>query len=222
MVLPVAPGFQLGDQVRLADGRSGEITAIRPNDDEGFWEYLLDPIFEFFPEFDLSLVSAAGVDLGVPAPLVDEPPAGPIPAPVGEFVTHDEMREFVVDLLRLQGPGGVTQGDLDNATQTILNAANLTAQANLSRHVEEVNVTAVTFQGQQEARFSELERTVTTTLSEIEKRSTDLESEAEEASGFGFFGFVGGLGGLLKDPVGWIMSRLNDHIINEVNDGLNR
>ena len=222
MVLPVAPGFQLGDRVRILDGRSGTITAIRPNDDEGFWEYLLDPIFEFFPEFELELLAAADDAPGRPPPVEDEPPGGPIPLPQGEFVTPEEMREFVVALLALEGPGAITRSDLDVMSLEIINAANLTAQANLQAHVREVGATAVALSEEQEARFQELESLVTTTLAEIEKRSTDLEAAAEESSGGGILGFVGGLGGLVRNPVDWIMSRLGDHIVEELNDGLNR
>ncbi len=222
MVLPVAPGFQLGDQVRLADGRGGEITAIRPNDDEGFWEYLVSPIFEFFPEFDLTLGTADAAPPGEVAFDDLEPVVLTEPAPTGEFVTHDEMRQFVVDLINLQGPGGITQSDLDNATQTILNAANLSAQANLLAHVDQTATAMEDVRLFAEARFQELESSVTTGLSKIEKRSTELETAAEESSGFGFLGFVGGLGGLLKDPANWIMTRLEEFIINEVHDGLSR
>ncbi len=222
MVLPVAPGFQLGDRVSLLDGRSGTITAIRPNEDEGFWEYLLDPLFEFFPEFDLALIPAdAEPSEGVPEP-EDEPPAGPILEPAGEFVTPDEMREFVVSLLRLQPPSGITRADLDQAMNQTRALANLAAQTNLAVHVRDVEQQRAGAEEFQSVRFQELESRVTTTLSEIEKRSTDLETAAEESSGSGFLGFVSGLGGLVRNPVDWIMSRLGDHIRDEVNDGLNR
>lgn len=217
-----APGFQVGDRAFLADGRSGMITASRFDEEAGVWLHLLDGIFEFFSEDVLFHVQQGEAPpLPEPEP-VDEPPAGIIPAPVGEFVTHDEMREFVVQLIRLQPEAQVSRADLDAAVNAGVERSNLIAQGNLQTHIADVESKAADIELFTAAQFSQLESTVTTTLSEISNRAQALETAAEETSGTGFLGFIGGLGGLVSNPVEWIMSRLGDHIVSEVNDGLNR
>ena len=222
MVGFVAPGFQVGDRAFLVDGRSGTITASRFNEEDGIWDHLLDTTLEFHAEFDLFRELQDGAADELPPLTEEELPFRPIISPAGEFVTPDEMREFVVALLRLEPPAGVTTEQLQAAIIEGIERSNLIAQGNLLTHIADAEGKALDVELFTAARFSELESAVTTTLSDIEKRSTDLEAAAEESSGFGFFGFVGGLGGLLKDPVTWIMSRLGDHISSEVNDGLNR
>ena len=222
--------FQLGNLVITADGRQGTITAIRISEDAGedggFWEYLLDPLFEFFAESSLTL--------GPPEDIIEDPLPPPPPPPPDDgiedllggpgvpqpedFVTFKFLQDFVLTLLQTQPQVGVSQAALEDALVVAVNSANLTAQANLGAHIADVEDAAVS----SAAQFQQLESAVTTTLSEIEKRATELEATAEESSGIGFFGFVGGLGGLIKNPVDWIMSRLGDHISSEVNDGLNR
>lgn len=216
------PGFSLGDRVFTLDGREGVITASRFNDDGGFWEHLLDPIFEFFPEFELSRD-----DTEPPAPAPEPEPVIQIPPPEEavedvSFVTREELRDLVVAIVATLPRGEVTQADLDAAVNAGAERSNLIAQGNLQAHIAETSATAVALSEEQAAQFLQLESSVTTTLSEISNRATELETRAEESSGFGFLGFVGGIGGLLKDPVDWIMSRLGDHISSEVNDGLNR
>lgn len=222
MTIPLEPGFSIGDQAFLSDGRSGTITAIQFNGDLGVWEYLLDPIFEFFLEPDLSLTAPPEVE-EAPArelpPLPDDLFGGP---GQGVFIRREELRELVLSIMRFAPGVAVTPDDLEAGLVRVQNDANLTAQANLTLHVSQVEDKARDTELFIAAQFSELESAVTTTLSENEKRSTALETAAEESGGIGFLGFVGGLGGLLKDPVNWIMSRLGDHISSEVNDGLNR
>lgn len=218
----IARGFQLGDRAFLVDGSSGLVTASRFDEAAEFWEHLLGGIPRFFPEAELfhEDPTVAPVD---DDELNGRPEGffGP-PGERGEFVTHDEMIDFVVEFIGVQPDVEVDRADLADLRLEVLNAANLTAQANLAVHISAVEVMAAELELSREARFSELESAVTTGLSEIEKRSTDLEAVAEESSGTGFFSFIGGLGGLLLNPVDWIMSRLGDHIRDEVNDGLNR
>lgn len=217
-----APGFQIGDRVFLADGRSGVITASQFSDDGGFWEYLVDPLFFFVPEFDLSLTDPAAVLLEPPPDEdVELPPTEERDELVG-FVTRADLRALVLEVVRTGTGAGVTHGELVNEVDRGRDQAIAAAGIMVQAQREEISAATVELSAERAAQFQDLESTVTTVLSEIEKRSTDLEREAEETSGFGFFGFVGGLGGLLKNPVDWIMSRLGDHIASEVNDGLNR
>lgn len=200
MEQPFAPGFQLGDRAFLSDGRSGLVTASRFNEAIGVWEHLLDPLFEFFSELDLSREP----------PIVEE--EFEAPPPVAVVLPPEVIPE----------PTGATAADLEAAITTAVERANLIAQGNLLTHIADVESRAADVELFSRAQFSELESMVTTALSEISNRAQELDTAAEESSGTGFFGFVGGLGGLIRNPVDWIMSRLGDHIASEVNDGLNR
>lgn len=216
------PGFQVGDRAFLSDGRSGLITASRFDTVSGDWEHLIDGIFEFFFESALSLEPPiVEEELEAPPPVVQPPPLFVIP-PDTSPVTRDELEGLVLAIVGEQPSAGVTQADLDALTLAIVTSANLTAQANLRAHIEDVERRAADVELFTAAQFSELESIVTTTLSEISTRAQALEAAAEGSSGFGFLGFINGLGGLISNPVEWIMSRLGDHISSEVNDGLNR
>lgn len=217
-----APGFQIGDRAFTSDGREGTVTASRFSDDGGFWEHLLDPIFEFFPEFELSrdssepLAPAPAPEL-LPQPFISEEQEEQV-----GFVTLAELRELVLEIVRTGVGVGVTEADVQAAVNEGVERSNLIAQGNLQTHTAEVEAKAADVELFNAAQFSELESIVTTALSEIENRDTALEAAAEESSGTGFFGFVGGLGGLIKDPVNWIVTRLEDFVLKEVRDGLSR
>lgn len=211
--------FSQGQQVWLADGRSGVILRAVFNDDGGFWEYGVEGLEFTQAEFNL-LASDPAVQVE-PEPEIQIPPPEEAIEDVS-FITREDLRDLVIAIVADLPRGEVTQVDLDAAVNAGVERSNLIAQSNLQTQIAGISATAVALAEDLESRFQDLASAATTTLSEIEKRGTDIEAAAQESGGLGFLGFVGGLGGLLRNPVTWIMDRLGDHIVEEIKDGLNR
>lgn len=223
MVASQTPGFQLGDRAWTREGVTGLVTASRFLEEVGLWEHLLEGLVVFIPEFllfrfppdqEVGEIPEAGpdgdgagngVEDAVPPP--EEPVQSAPPAVVSGFVTHDEMREFVVTLVRGLARTDVTQVNLDVAIQGAIDAANLTAFGNLER-----------VRGQLE----ELESTVTTRLAAIENRGLELDSAAEGDEGGGLLGFFGRVGAVIRNPVDWFTDKIVGFLIQELKDGNNR
>ena len=208
------PRYLLGQRVFFADGRNGIVLDRGYNPVARQWQYAVEGLGAWFLERDLSLDSP-------PLPALPEAPLEVVGA--GDFVTRADVDRILGDALSfVTGGPGVTEARLSEVLADAVHAADLQAQAHnqLLRDDIEGALTQVT------EELAELGAVLTSALAEITERFTAFDQavdvDAPDGGGGGFLGFVGGVAGFLRNPFGWLMERIEDQVLEEVRDGLNR
>jgi len=207
-----------------------------------FIESEIFPGEEFFDPVTGEAATASPLPDPVPitieiAPPIPEPPVPPerdqepepptLPdRPMGEFVTSADLalaladmivltRGMIRDALDVQGIAEIREGLI---TQEMFQAA-LGDQAMREQAFREEVVAQAATQAQ---RSLDLESALATALSEIEDRRLAEIAQVEEDTGFSPLLLFSTLGDLLRDPIGYVLDRSRDQIIEEISIGLNR
>lgn len=219
MVTPGVRLFSDGDTVWLQDGRQGLVVSAAFNDDGGFWEYRVEG-FEFL-QVESDLLAS---DPLAPPEVVEIQALPPAEEQVEDvrFVTTEELRGLVVGILETAGVPGVEVADREEIIRAAVEQSSLILDANLQALTENVVLPLRQELVDLEAQFRELESAITTTLSEIEKRSTEIDAAADEDGDGGILGFFGRVGSIIRSPVDWFIDKIFGFLVGEWLDGNSR
>ena len=196
-------------------------------------EEFFDPITGV-PATGSPLPSPVPIEITIPVPVPDPVPSPvPVPIPVpdielpdrpdGEFITSVELARALADMIELtrrmisDALAGIEARD-DLVTQDAFQAS-LRDQA--LREVARTDLVDALFVAQSE-RVDTLESLLATGLSEIEERRLAEIAQVETATGFTPMAIFSILGDLLQDPIGYILEKSRDQIVEEISLGLNR
>ncbi len=189
-------GFTIGQRAWFLDGRSGIIQTAAFNTNALEWQYRLEPLGGPFLESDLFNVN----------PIVDAPVLEPEivfvpPAEVGNLINEDTVRAII----------GASVAGLLFSRDAALRAL----QSDLEELINE------RLADQAETILS-LESRIVTQQSEIENRATAQDLIADETGAGGVGGLFRRIGGFVLNPFAAILGAMEEYILSEVRDGLNR
>ena len=213
--------FEIGQAVFDAEGRPGEITQAFYDMDDAAWVYEVSglgtmadfQITAFGPEF----AEPEALDIGGDAPSDDAVEVGgdgPPPAEEIDIGTPGDISGYVVP------PSGLYRYDVEAIVRSWVNLHRLEVNDAL-RALESDTEAIDNLTSEVDSLRDSISGLVIEQVSSEDRRQADQEALAEvEQTSLG--GFIRNVGGFLLSPFDRIKDALEQYILGEVRDGLNR
>jgi hypothetical protein len=213
--------FEQGQAVFDAEGRPGEITQAFYDFDFGDWVYTVEglgtkaeiELTALGPEFAEPEALDIGGDLE-PEPEVEVEVVGPPPAEEIDIGTPRDISGYVVP------PSGLSRSDVEAIARSWVNLHRIEVN-NALRALESDSEAIDKLTSEVDSLRDSISRLVIEQVSFEDRRQADEEALAEvEETSLG--GFIRNVGGFLLSPFDKIKDALEQYILGEVRDGLNR